>query len=63
MYPQKMSTSLLYAHLFVNMCKIYWMLNAMYEDLFKAMLKIIYLFEQTYGYLSLDMPCLCKSLL
>lgn len=40
-YLQKTSTSQLYAHLFVNMCKIYWMLNALYEDLFKSYVKIM----------------------
>lgn len=36
---RKMSTSHLYAHLFVNMCGIYWMLHALYEDFFKSSVK------------------------
>ncbi len=52
---RKMSTSQLYAHLFVNMCKISWMLNALYEDLFKSYVKKneSYLFQQTFSRQSL----------
>lgn len=59
---RKTSTSQLYAHLFVNMCKIYWMLNALYEDLFKSYVKIT---SRTCfsSRQSLDTTRICKSLL